>query len=1812
MSTLPPPTPNRRENDNFELDRFKHDIDLVRYATERHQYTITAEGKNGQWHHLEKGGEKLLVSSGKGQEYPLYKNLHDERDAGSIIEFAQARGEGRNGPGLNLGEVRKELRSYLGEQGPELAARPVPLQFPERQATARELPAGASDEERREALVRQVLGAERGLTDRSYLHSRHITNETIDSPAFQNRIFTSQENRHQNTAFPYYNESGIAQVSSKNQEPGAPKWDRFIEGLPKEGIWVSNPTEGRGTKVERIVISESPIDSLSYHQLHQRAGSPNTMYVATGGTPTEKQAELIQKVIDRQQPREVSLATDRDPSGMRYNINYLNDLGPSRRTTQVADQQVPEGSARPIEWHATSEGKYHNKIKVEFHTDKAFEGRAAIAQLGEQIAAINSGQNRSGEVASLQLEVVRTSSKESVARVIAPLADSAQLLEVGRYLHQQREALLPERERQPSSFIKLEPPITKDYNQDLGLTVAGKSQAEIQAFSEQQQRQYLEEKLLKQQQEQQARQLQEQQQAEQRQREQQEREEAQRQAREKAASSPEAQREREREDRALGQFVGAVAAAEIRTMTQEVPHGPAEKGEPLREQFSLMAQLRVQEPAPLPGTLPENEGPYARSLRETLEKGGATVSVTDKHGVGLVTYQGVSETELQVGFNRDQAGAAALSRTLDQLSVTPGVAVREYQAPAERAQYYANQPEAQPLSLPERAEPLSLQRVLVESASLTTAQQGQQALRATGAEVGEVRLQEGVAGVVPDTHRFPVSYRLDQPELPVIHAALTHLASREQTEVIQFREVATVREQAAVNISTQWHEAEQAGRTVQLSKPGTSVEAQAELRQVGNELKELGMRVGPVETERGMASVEAGYRLTQPELPRINEALQEVGPRHQVLLYQESGLVREREQVLATLPQEPPQRWSGPQVEQVQLQLEQNLRTQPYGPEREAGATLAPAEWNRLTVVVEQGSAARDLQQQLEQAGARVREGVNGQTPPVYFVDGTSSPATSYQLLHVAYPPATEGGRPAEVQRALEETQQRGQTVLLDRHGDQRPQALNSEAYQERWKLDLAVQPSTQVEMRPHANGGGMVQTTAHVEPSVYVGPQARVLGNAVVEGNVRLEDNALVGGAARLGGSAVVRENAVVLDGAIVQGQAVVSGNARLSGHVQVQDEAQISGRAQVSGQAQVMGQAQVGEQASVTDRAIVSEQARVVGNGEMGGATRLFGTQQVGEPNPPVPDFARVVVGLGQPGEGAAARDAERLSADQRLALQPSTLVEPEVRRAMQQQATEPGISADARVWATGFYAGSVLPPDHAGNAEKYAVLRLATTEAAQQVRQDLLASGGHLDVHVSESRPVPREGFGLRPDARDNDHELRVAYHLAGPSLPAVHAALKEATEHPQVVRTFERPLDVLDRTAEVERRPQLVEVARGVEAGRESTVPGAYQVPAPQTMSWLETAAAPRPAEGPAAGDKTIVVQVAEPTREGELPAAERVRQQLATTSLATVGPILPQEVPAGAPAGLAISEIRVAYHLGQQDLGNLGQTLTQLRAQDNVHVSERPVEVQQRDEAFRAYALQDTRAVSRDMLALEGTTQATGVIRVAALPGQEEPGSYAAKVQQTLEQRGASVQELPGLGAPGSSRVLEYSYSLQQPNLTSLSRTLDELDKQPGVRVQEPTQTQLARELHAVLQPEAEAKIPTRQVNEQPLPAPEPAYNPRGAEKLAIVQIDEIAKPEEPKAKGRAEEVRERLEGAGASVGSIQSVVDERGIRHSEMLVSYRTDSPTIGAINKQLNDVPGSGGTVVEHPADPAQRQQAALASERAAPAREASPEVGR
>ncbi|GAB3585473.1 toprim domain-containing protein [Hymenobacter daeguensis] len=849
-----------RENDPTELDRFKRDIDLVDYA-EQQGYQVKKEGKRGDWHQLEKDGEVLIVT--RKADHQVYLNTGDDRDKGSVIDFAKTRGG--NGHGLNLGQVRQQLREYLhdGPAPTRVYAAPVDV------SRLNALPVSDPDHERQQQedrktrLIAEVLGVNKELTDRTYLHGRGITDSTIDSPAFQGRIFTAQQNEHKNTAFPLYNEQGLASVEQKNEHY------KNLLPLPKNGIWVSHPTQGKDTPVERVVVSESAIDSLSHYQLKHAQDPRNTLYVATSGTPTEAQVALIQRVIDKQEPKEIVLANDRDAGGRQFNMNYMNELHPARPLVPVADQEAYKEASRPVEWHATSD-KYHTALKVSYRHDSAESGAAQVQQLTERVARMN-GTQEAGP--TIELEVQRSTERETVLRLSVAKADTAQLEVISQELYRQREQLRPEQERGQEAFIRVDYPQAKDWNRELELTAQGMSAEQIraQAQLDEQQRAAERDQREHQRQAEYARSA-----AMERAEQETRRQYDERQQQRADDNSPESQAERQAEDRRFNQAMMGAAVADAGRQDEE-------------KSF--------------------------RSYRTEQEAAAHTAQFVHARDAGLVLLKEyINDNPPPTGRKVDEAEQAEL-RDQARFAARPAAADLPA-APAEVkvATWQINELEPNTTG---RAE--AWKEILDNSGySMRTSE-----IRSTVNEQGIRRAE------------FDMTYRNDQPDIAIIHAIVTNTNARAAANKEQYAGVSVVerdedraaRQLAAEAAPIQPHNrdrsldvaakpdaatsaaapeairADTSGTEkqviIRVDEPGLTTGERGQAEAVQAAVETSGAKVGSVQSttdEQGIrhSEMKVSYRTDQPEITQISQTLDAVAEQRGSQLVEHSSDRAER------------------------------------------------------------------------------------------------------------------------------------------------------------------------------------------------------------------------------------------------------------------------------------------------------------------------------------------------------------------------------------------------------------------------------------------------------------------------------------------------------------------------------------------------------------------------------------------------------------------------------------------------------------------------------------------------------------------------------------------------------------------------------------------------------------------------------------------------------------------------------------------------------------------------------------------------------
>lgn len=274
-----------------ELERFKSHINLTEYMAAQGYKLDKAESSRHSAVMRGPGDDKLIVAKGQDGHW-VYFSVRDEVNNGSIIDFVQRH------QGLNLGQVRRELRPWIGET----AERPRPAI----EHYARIVLPSSPDRQRVACALAKAPPVER----HPYLEGRGIEAKTLADLRFAGMVRLDARG---NAVFPHYDREGLSGYELKNQG-----FTGFSRGGTK-ALWHSTNLG----QERRLVITESAIDALSHAQLYP---DPNTAYISLGGSPSPEQIELARSAIAKAQNRgsKVVMGTDNDPGGEKL-ANRLSD-----------------------------------------------------------------------------------------------------------------------------------------------------------------------------------------------------------------------------------------------------------------------------------------------------------------------------------------------------------------------------------------------------------------------------------------------------------------------------------------------------------------------------------------------------------------------------------------------------------------------------------------------------------------------------------------------------------------------------------------------------------------------------------------------------------------------------------------------------------------------------------------------------------------------------------------------------------------------------------------------------------------------------------------------------------------------------------------------------------------------------------------------------------------------------------------------------------------------------------------------------------------------------------------------------------------------------------------------------------------------------------------------------------------------------------------------------------------------------------------------------------------------------------------------
>lgn len=263
-----------------ELERFKTEINLSEFAASLGYALDRRESSRNSAVMRNPKGDKIIIARNEGTGTWIYFSVRDDRDNGTIIDFLQ------NRSALNLGQVRKRLREWIGTARPSIQ----PSLF------VAELKPLSRDR----GIVLQAWERASQCQALPYLTGRGLGPEVLKLVRFTGCLRVDQRN---NALFPHYDKEGLCGYEIKNKG-----FTGFAPGGTK-GLWSSQTREDDN----QLVLVESAIDAYSYQVLH---GGDRTRYVSTGGELNPQQPALLREAIEKMPAGAVVLiAFDHDEGG---------------------------------------------------------------------------------------------------------------------------------------------------------------------------------------------------------------------------------------------------------------------------------------------------------------------------------------------------------------------------------------------------------------------------------------------------------------------------------------------------------------------------------------------------------------------------------------------------------------------------------------------------------------------------------------------------------------------------------------------------------------------------------------------------------------------------------------------------------------------------------------------------------------------------------------------------------------------------------------------------------------------------------------------------------------------------------------------------------------------------------------------------------------------------------------------------------------------------------------------------------------------------------------------------------------------------------------------------------------------------------------------------------------------------------------------------------------------------------------------------------------------------------------------------------
>jgi len=304
-----------KENKTNELDQFKSQINLAQYASKQGYDLLVKESSRNSYVMKNQEGDKIVVATA-ADGHGIYFSVRDSSDNGSIIDFVQKR------QGLNLGQVRKELRPELGIS--------TPIAISKIKSKPRVVDRNI------EGVIKSVMTMTSAENHKYLTGERKISARVLKDDRFKNVV---KSDRNGNAVFLHYDNNGLSGYELKNTG-----FTGFSRG-GKKALWHSSNLEN----AKEIVIVESGIDALSHASMNPRR---DTAYISGGGSLSNEQKALLDNAFKRAEKngQKITLALDNDRAGKEL-TRELKTLAPKAEIeiskSKDWNQDLQEKSRQP-------------------------------------------------------------------------------------------------------------------------------------------------------------------------------------------------------------------------------------------------------------------------------------------------------------------------------------------------------------------------------------------------------------------------------------------------------------------------------------------------------------------------------------------------------------------------------------------------------------------------------------------------------------------------------------------------------------------------------------------------------------------------------------------------------------------------------------------------------------------------------------------------------------------------------------------------------------------------------------------------------------------------------------------------------------------------------------------------------------------------------------------------------------------------------------------------------------------------------------------------------------------------------------------------------------------------------------------------------------------------------------------------------------------------------------------------------------------------------------------------------------------------